>query len=71
MAALVYIGTVLALMGVLGLGLCVARARAAKRAGLEGEAMEAALKKLIALNLGSVLLAALGLMMVIVGVILG
>lgn len=67
---LIWIGAGLTLAGVLLLGWCVIVAMRAKRAGLEGEAMEARLKGLVALNLGAVALSGLGLMMVVAGIFL-
>jgi hypothetical protein len=67
---LIWIGAGLTLVGVLLLGWCVLIAMRAKRAGLEGEAMEARLKGLVALNLGAVALSGLGLMMVVAGIFL-
>ncbi len=71
MAALVWIGAALAVAGLGGLIWCIIVAARAKREGLEGEAMEARLRRLVALNLGALAVSALGLMMVVMGVILG
>ena len=71
MAALVWIGAALAVAGLGGLGWCIAAAARARREGLEGAAMEARLRGLVAVNLGALALSALGLMMVVLGVILG
>ncbi|MEM8823354.1 MAG: hypothetical protein AAGF30_07085 [Pseudomonadota bacterium] len=71
MATLVWIGAILTLGGLAGLVWCIVVAAKAKRAGLEGEAMQARLRGLVALNVGALAVSALGLMLVIVGVILG
>lgn len=71
MAALVWIGAALAVAGLCGLIWCIIVAARAKREGLEGKAMEARLRRLVALNLGALAVSALGLMMVVMGVILG
>lgn len=71
MAALVWIGAALALGGLVGLGYCIVVATRAKRAGLEGEEMAARLRGLVALNLGALGVSALGLMLVVAGVMLG
>jgi hypothetical protein len=71
MTALVWIGALLALGGLAGLGYCILVAVRAKRDGLEGAAMEARLRKLVALNLGALGVSTLGLMMVVFGVFLG
>ncbi|PWJ21224.1 hypothetical protein [Jannaschia seohaensis] len=70
MTALVWIGALLALAGLAGLGYCIAVAVRAKREGLEGPEMEARLRKLVALNLGALGVSTLGLMLVILGVFL-
>ena len=70
MGIMIWIGTGLTLLGVLGLGLCVVLALRAKRSGLDDAALKSALQKVVALNLGALLLSGLGLMAVIVGIIL-
>lgn len=70
MAALVWVGAILTALGIAGLGYCIAVAARAKREGLEGTAMEARLRKLVALNLGALAVSAIGLMMVVLGVFL-
>ncbi len=70
MAIMIWIGTGLTLLGVLGLGLCVVLALRAKRSGLDDAALKLSLQKVVALNLGALLLSGLGLMAVIVGIIL-
>lgn len=70
MGALVWIGAVLALLGLAGLGYCVTVAVRARREGLEGPAMEARLRKLVAVNLGALGLSTIGLMLVVVGLFL-
>lgn len=71
MAALVWIGAALAVMGLAGLIWCIVVAARAKREGLEGAAMEARLRKLVAMNLGALAVSGLGLMLVVLGVFLG
>lgn len=70
MAALVWIGAALAVLGLAGLGWCILAAARARREGLEGAAMEARLRRLVAVNLGALALSGLGLMMVVTGVLL-
>jgi len=70
MGWMVSVGTVLSVVGLVGIlysALLVSRAR---KQGLEDEALRDRLTKLLPLNIGSLLLAILGLMCVIVGVIL-
>ena len=71
MAAMIWIGAGLALAGVAGLGWCVLSATRARREGLEGEAMAARLRRLVAVNLGALAVSAIGLMLVVLGVVLG
>ncbi|MEM7491025.1 MAG: hypothetical protein AAF390_18070 [Pseudomonadota bacterium] len=71
MTALVWIGAALAVCGLAGLAWCIVVAARAKRAGLEGAAMEARLRGLVAVNLAALAVSALGLMMVVLGVVLG
>lgn len=67
-SVLVWIGTALAVLGLIGLGVCVFRALAVRR-GYRGDGKEV-LQKLLALNMASVGIGFIGLAMVIVGVIL-
>ena len=71
MTALIWIGAILTLAGLAGLAWCVVVALRARREGLEGQAMEARLRRLVALNLGALAVSAMGLMLVVTGVILG
>ncbi len=70
MAAVIWGGAILTLAGIAGLIFCVVLAMRAKREGLTGVAMEARLRRVVTLNLGALAISALGLMLVIVGVIL-
>ena len=67
---LIWIGAAVTAAGLAGLVGCIFVAARARRAGLEGAAMEARLRSLVALNLGALAISALGLMMVVMGVIL-
>lgn len=71
MPTLVYIGTALALIGMLALGYCIWAAIAAKRAGLPDEALRARLQRIVTLNMGALLISVLGLMAVVMGIFLG
>ena len=71
MAALVWIGAAMAATGLGALVWCIIVAARARRAGLEGAAMEARLRRLVAVNLGALAVSSLGLMLVVTGVILG
>ena len=65
-----WIGAALTLLGIAGLFACIAVVRRARREGLDDDAMRARLQKVIALNLGALAVSAIGLMMVVFGVVL-
>lgn len=71
MGWLVLIGSGLAVIGLLLLGYCIYEALAAKRSDLDDDAMRARLQKIVAINMGALLLSVLGLMFVVLGVFLG
>jgi hypothetical protein len=71
MAVLIWIGTAVALAGVAGLVACILMALRARRSGLPDDAMRAALQRVVTLNLAALGLSALGLMLVVAGILLG
>lgn len=71
MGWLVIAGTGLAVIGLCILGYCIYAAFAAKRAGLDDDAMRARLQRIVAINMGALFLSVLGLMCVVLGVFLG
>ena len=70
MEILVYLGAVVTLAGLAALVWCILRVRAARRAALPDAELRRRLQSVVALNLGALLLSALGLAMVVVGVLL-
>lgn len=70
MEALVWIGAAFTCLGLVGLGWCIREAMRARRQETEDAALKARLQKVVAVNLGALAVSALGLMMVILGVIL-
>jgi hypothetical protein len=68
---LVWIGAALSLAGLLGLMWCIAAVWKARRAGLPDEALRAAVRRVVPLNMAALMLSVLGLMMVILGLSLG
>lgn len=70
MEFLIWIGALITLLGLVGLIWCILKVQSARRRGLEEEALKAELQKVVALNLGALLLSAFGLMMVVVGIFL-
>ncbi|MBC2835209.1 hypothetical protein [Paragemmobacter straminiformis] len=67
---LIWSGAVLSLVGVAGLGWCIALAFKARKSGLPDDEIRKRLQKVVAINLGALALSFFGLMLVIVGVIL-
>lgn len=71
MENLIWIGTLVTLLGLGGLIWCILAVARARKAGLAEEAMKARLQKVVALNMAALFLSAIGLMMVVLGIILG
>jgi len=71
MQAMIWTGTGLTLLGLLGLGYCVIRVLRARRSGLDDATMRAELRRVVTLNLASLGLSALGLLVVVTGIALG
>ncbi|MBT8418735.1 MAG: hypothetical protein KJO42_14965 [Silicimonas sp.] len=71
MENLIWIGAIVSLIGIAGLIWCVLIALKARRAGLDEAAMKARLQKVVAINMGALFLSAIGLMMVVIGILLG
>lgn len=70
MEILIWMGAAAALIGVAGLVFCVLRALRARRAGLDETAMRAELQRLVVLNMTAFGISALGLGMVVAGILL-
>ncbi len=70
MITMIIAGVVVTALGLSGLIYCIAKAFKARKSGLEGEALTAHLKGLVTVNLASFLLSAIGLMLVVVGILL-
>lgn len=70
MELLVWAGAAVSVLGIAGLLWCVLRAARAKRAGLADDEMRAVLQKVVYVNMGALFVSALGLMMVVLGVML-
>ena len=71
MEILVYVGAAVTLAGLAALIWCILRVRGARRAGLPDAELRRRLQQAVALNLGALLLSALGLAMVVTGLLLG
>ena len=63
-------GVIVTLLGLAGLIWCMAKAYKAKKSGLENNALTEELQKLVAVNLGAFFLSAIGLALVVIGIVL-
>jgi hypothetical protein len=70
MPTLAALGLLMALLGLGGLGWCIAQGFRIRRAGLPPAEVHARLHRLLAVNLGSVAVAALGLAILVAGLLL-
>jgi hypothetical protein len=68
MAFLIWAGVGASLLGLAGLIWCIAKVAKAKKSGLSDDELRDVVKKVVPLNLGSLMLSTLGLMMVILGI---
>ena len=71
MEILVWVGAGISVVGLIGLVWCIAKVASAKRAGLSDEALRDAVKRVVPINMGALMLSVLGLTMVIVAISLG
>jgi len=71
MEFLVWAGALISLLGVAGLIRCVFIAIRARKDGLEGQEMRIRLQRAAMLNFAALCVSAVGLMLVIVGLLLG
>ena len=71
MENLIWIGAAVTLLGLAGLVWCIIKVARAKRQGLDDAALKDELQKVVAFNLGALFLSAIGLMMVVLGILLG
>ncbi len=67
---LIWIGAAVTLAGVALLLWCVLTIARARRAGLADDQLKARLQRVIVLNFGALFVSAIGLMMVVVGIVL-
>lgn len=68
--ALVIIGSIGVAAGIFGLGYCIREGFRVRKASLPPQEIHARLQKLVAVNLGSVAMAALGLAILVAGLML-
>lgn len=69
MSGLIIVGAIVTLIGLAGLGYCIAKAFKLRTAALEDAEMTQQLQRLVPINLSSVCIAAIGLMMVVIGIL--
>jgi uncharacterized membrane protein len=67
---LIWIGAAVSLGGVAGLLRCIQLALRARKSGLDNTAMRARLQQIVTFNLAALGVSALGLMLVVTGIIL-
>ena len=70
MASIIWIGAIVSLGGVAGLLWCILLALKARRAGLTDDGMRARLQHIVTLNMIALGVSALGLMLVVAGIVL-
>ncbi len=70
MQALIWVGAALSLAGVGGLIYCIALALRARRAGLPDADLRARLQRVVTINMAALGVSALGLMLVVAGILL-
>lgn len=71
MENLIWIGALVTLAGLAGLIYCVWVVAVARKAELDDAEMQKRLQKVVAVNMAALFLSAIGLMMVVVGILLG
>jgi hypothetical protein len=67
---LIWIGAAVSLGGIAGLLRCIQLALRARKSGLDNTAMRARLQQIVTFNLAALGVSALGLMLVVIGIIL-
>lgn len=70
MEILIWIGSILSLLGLVGLLWCIKTVLRAKKAAVSDEELRMSLQKVIPFNMAALFLSAIGLMLVILGIML-
>ena len=70
MEILIWIGSILSLMGLMGLLWCIKTVLRAKKTAGSDEELRMSLQKVVPLNMAALFLSAIGLMLVILGILL-
>ena len=70
MEILIWIGSILSILGLIGLLWCIKTVIKAKKLANSDEELRTSLQKVVPLNMASLFLSAIGLMLVILGIML-
>ena len=70
MEILIWIGSILSLLGLMGLLWCIKTVLRAKKAAVSDEELRLSLQKVVPFNMAALFLSAIGLMLVILGIML-
>ena len=70
MEILIWIGSILSILGLIGLLWCIKTVIKAKKLAASDEELRASLQKVVPLNMAALFLSAIGLMLVILGIML-
>ena len=70
MEILIWIGSILSLLGLVGLFWCINTVLRAKKTAGSDEELRVSLQKVVPLNMAALFLSAIGLMLVILGILL-
>jgi hypothetical protein len=70
MEILIWIGSILSLLGLVGLLWCIKTVLRAKKAAVSDEELRVSLQKVVPFNMAALFLSAIGLMLVILGIML-
>lgn len=70
MSNLIPLGAVITLMGLSGLVWCIIKIARARNKGLDEEGLKEVIQSAVPINLASLFMSAIGLMMVVIGIIL-
>ena len=70
MEILIWIGSILSLLGLVGLLWCIKTVLRAKKAAVSDEELRMSLQKVVPFNMAALFLSAIGLMLVILGIMI-
>ena len=70
MEILIWIGSIVSLLGLVGLLWCIKTVLRAKKAAVSDEELRLSLQKVVPFNMAALFLSAIGLMLVILGIML-